>query len=121
MIKALYTSATGLAAQQTVLDTTSNNLANVNTTGFKRTQPDFQDLIYVTLRTPGSSASQGLGLPNGLQVGSGVRISGNTKILTPGNLNNTSNPLDVAIDGDGFLQINLPSGENRYTRDGGLQ
>ncbi len=121
MIKALYTSATGLAAQQTVVDSTANNLANVNTTGFKRSQPYFQDLLYVSQRRPGSDSAQGYQVPTGLQVGTGVRVSGNTKIFTPGSLNNTSNPLDVAIDGDGFFQVNLPNGDIRYTRDGGLQ
>jgi flagellar basal-body rod protein FlgG len=118
MIKALFTSATGMNAQQTMVDTTSNNLANVNTTGFKRMQPQFQDLIYVTQRTPGSTASQGLPLPTGLQIGSGVAISGNQKVFTPGTLNNTTNPYDVAVDGDGFFQVTLPSGEIRYTRAG---
>jgi flagellar basal-body rod protein FlgG len=118
MIKALFTSATGLAAQQTVVDSTSNNLANVNTTGFKRSQPDFQDLIYVTETSPGASNGTNVQSPVGLQVGSGVRISGNTKVFTPGTLDNTSNPLDVAIEGDGFFSVTLPSGDLRYTRDG---
>jgi flagellar basal-body rod protein FlgG len=118
MIKALFTSATGMNAQQTMVDTTSNNLANVNTTGFKRMQPQFQDLIYVTQRAPGSFATQGLPLPTGLQVGSGVAISGNQKVFTPGTLNNTTNPYDVAIDGDGFFQVVLPSGQIYYTRAG---
>lgn len=120
MIRALFTAATGLAAQQTVVDTTSNNLANVNTTGFKRSQPAFQDLLYVDNLVPNSYAAQGLSTPTGLQVGSGVRISGNTKIFTPGTLNNTTNPYDIAIDGDGFLQITMPNGDIRYTRDGSL-
>jgi flagellar basal-body rod protein FlgG len=118
MIKALFTSATGMNAQQTVVDTTSNNLANVNTTGFKRMQPEFQDLLYVTQRQPGSTASQGLPLPTGLQLGSGVAISGNMKIFTPGTLNSTNNPYNVAIDGDGFFQVTQPNGQLYYTRDG---
>jgi flagellar basal-body rod protein FlgG len=121
MIKALYTSATGMNAQQTVIDNTANNLANVNTNGFKRSQVNFQDLIYVTDQPPGSEAAQGLQLPNGTQVGSGVRVSGTTKIFTPGDLVNTGNPLDIAIEGDGFIQITLPNGEINYTRDGSLQ
>src|SRR5262249_23987614 len=121
MIKALYTSATGLAAQQTVVDSTANNIANINTTGFKRSQPDFQDLLYVTQRSPGSDAAQGYLVPTGLQVGSGTRVSGNTKVFTPGTLDNTSNPLDVAIEGDGFFKVVLPNGDIRYTRDGGLR
>ncbi len=121
MIKALYTSATGMNAQQTVIDNTANNLANVNTTGFKKGQADFQDLIYVTERVPGSEAAQGLQVPTGLQVGSGVRIAGITKIFTPGALVNTGNPLDIAIEGDGFLSVSMPNGDTRYTRDGALR
>jgi flagellar basal-body rod protein FlgG len=121
MIKALYTSATGLNAQATVIDNTANNLANVNTTGFKKGQADFQDLIYVNERTPGAEASQGLQVPTGVQIGSGVRVAGITKVFTGGALVNTQNPFDVAIQGDGFLEVILPSGERRYTRDGALR
>ncbi len=121
MIKALYTSATGLAAQQLVVDNTSNNLANANTTGFKRSQMDFQDLLYVTSRQPGAEAAQNLTVPSGLQIGSGVRPAGNTKLFTEGVLVNTGNALDVAIQGDGFLQVTLPNNEIRYTRAGTLQ
>jgi flagellar basal-body rod protein FlgG len=121
MIKALYTSATGLSAQQVAVDSTSNNLANVNTTAFKRSQPDFQDLLYVTQRAPGSESAQSVTSPQGLQIGSGVRVSGNTKIFSQGTLNNTSNKMDTAIDGDGFFKIQLPGGEIRYTRDGSFQ
>lgn len=121
MIKALFTSSTGMNAQQTVIDNTSNNLANVNTTGFKKGQADFQDLIYVTQRVPGSEAAQGLTVPTGLQIGSGVRVAGITKVFSPGAVVNTGNPLDVAIEGDGFFQVSLPNGETRYTRDGALR
>jgi flagellar basal-body rod protein FlgG len=121
MIKALFTSSTGMDAQQTVIDNTANNLANVNTTGFKKGQADFQDLLYVTQRTPGSEISSGLNVPTGLQVGSGVRVAGITKVFTAGALTNTGNPLDVAINGDGFFQVTLPNGEIRYTRDGSLR
>jgi flagellar basal-body rod protein FlgG len=121
MIKALFTSATGMNAQSTVIDNTANNLANVNTNGFKKGQADFQDLIYVNERTPGAEAAQGLQVPTGLQIGSGVRVSGITKVFTSGTLQNTANPLDVAIEGDGFFQVTLPSGETRYTRDGALR
>jgi flagellar basal-body rod protein FlgG len=121
MIRALFTSATGMNAQATVIDNTSNNLANVNTNGFKKGQADFQDLIYVTERVPGSEAFQGLQVPTGLQIGSGVRVAGITKVFTQGGLVNTQNPNDVAIEGQGFLQVTLPNGELRYTRDGALR
>jgi flagellar basal-body rod protein FlgG len=121
MIKALFTSATGMNAQTTVIDNTSNNLANVNTNGFKKGQADFQDLIYVNERTPGAEAAQGLQVPKGLQVGSGSRVASITKVFTQGALNNTENPLDISIEGQGFLQVTLPNGELRYTRDGALR
>ena len=121
MIKALFTSATGMTAQTTSIDNTANNIANVNTNGFKRGEVDFQDLIYVDLRPAGSTAAQGLQVPTGLQLGSGVRVADVTKIFTEGTLVNTQNPLDVAIEGEGFFQVTLPSGELRYTRDGALK
>ncbi len=121
MIKALYTSATGLNAQATMVDNTANNLANINTNGFKKSQVDFQDLIYVTERAPGSEAAAGLQVPVGLQIGSGVRVAGTTKVYTPGTLANTQNPLDVAIEGDGFFQVKLPNGDTLYTRDGAFR
>lgn len=121
MIKALFTSATGMNAQSTTIDNVANNLANVNTNGFKKGQADFQDLIYVNEKTPGSEGAQGLQAPTGLQVGSGARVAGITKVFTQGGLVNTQNPLDVSIEGQGFLQVTLPSGEVRYTRDGALR
>lgn len=121
MIRALFTSATGMNVQSTVIDNTSNNLANVNTNGFKKGQADFQDLLYVTERVPGSEAAQGLQVPTGLQIGSGARVAGITKVFTSGSLTNTANPLDLAIEGDGFIQVVLPNGERRYTRDGALR
>ena len=121
MIKALFTSAAGMKAQQLVVDNTANNLANVNTTGFKRSQVDFQDLLYVTKRSAGTEAAQGLQIPTGLQIGSGVRPAANTKVFSEGVLENTDNKLDVAIEGEGFLQITVPSGETRYSRDGALR
>ena len=121
MLKALYTSATGLNAQQLVVDNTANNLANSNTTGFKQSAVDFEDLIYETTRQPGSEITQNLQTPIGLQIGSGVRVTGTTKLFTEGNLQNTNNPLNIAIQGDGFLKVVLPSGDFRYTRDGNLQ
>jgi flagellar basal-body rod protein FlgG len=121
VIRALFTSATGMNAQSTALDNTSNNLANVNTNGFKRGEATFQDLLYVNQEAPGGQVAQGLQNPTGLQIGSGVRVSGITKIFSTGALVNTNNPFDVAIEGEGFFQVTLPNGEQRYTRDGALR
>lgn len=121
MIRALYTSATGMNAQTVNLDNTANNLANINTTGYKKSEVSFQDLLYYNQQTPGGAAAQGLQLPTGIQIGSGTRVSGIFKIFTPGALTNTQNPLDVAIEGDGFFQVLLPNGEIRYTRDGSFR
>jgi flagellar basal-body rod protein FlgG len=118
MIRAFNTSATGMSAQQLVLDNTANNLANLNTTGFKRSVVDFQDLLYSNLRQPGSDSSQGQQVPTGLQIGNGVRVAGNSKIFTTGAADNTGNALDIAIEGNGFFTINTGSGTLRYTRDG---
>lgn len=121
MLRGLYTSATGMKAQELMIDNTANNLANVNTTGFKRSQVDFADLLYTTLQQAGTSAAAGQTTPTGLQVGSGVRAVGTTKIFSNGPMNQTDNKLDVAIEGDGFLKVLLPSGEQRYTRAGNLK
>jgi flagellar basal-body rod protein FlgG len=121
VIKALFTSATGMSAQSTLIDNTSNNLANVNTNGFKKGEVSFQDLVYVNAQAPGTNAAQGLTVPTGLQIGSGSRVSGVTKIFSEGTLSSTQNPFDVAISGDGFFQVTLPNGELRYTRDGALR
>ncbi len=118
MIKALYTSATGMNAQTTYLDNTSNNIANVNTTGFKKGVVQFQDLLYINRVAPGSFGAQGLNVPTGLQIGSGTMVSGITKIFSTGSMVNTTNPYDIAIEGDGFFQVTLPDGEIWYTRDG---
>lgn len=121
MIKALFTSASGMLAQQTVVDTTANNLANVDTTGFKRSQVEFQDLLYQNVRAPGTQGATGLEVPTGIQIGSGVRTAGISKIFTAGSVENTSNELDLAINGDGFFQVQMPNGETRYTRDGSFR
>jgi flagellar basal-body rod protein FlgG len=110
-----------MTAQQALLDTTANNLANVNTNGFKKMELDFQDLIYNTVEAPGAQASQGLQIPTGLQFGNGTRVAGTTKLFTEGVLENTTNQFDIAIEGQGFIQVNLPDGSIRYTRDGALQ
>ncbi len=121
MIRAMFTASTGMNAQSTQIDTISNNLANVNTNGFKRNQIDFQDLLYVNEVSPGAVATQGQQVPSGLQIGSGVRVSGTPKSFSQGSLVNTGNSLDVSINGQGFLQVTLPNGQTRYTRDGALQ
>src|SRR5579871_2319315 len=108
MIRAFHTSASGMIAQQFVVDNTANNLANVNTTGFKKSQVDFQDLIYLNLRQPGTEQIQGQQVPTGLQIGNGVRVAGNTKLFTTGTITATGDPLNVAIEGDGFFQITFP-------------
>jgi len=119
MLKSLYTSATGMKAQQTMVDTIANNIANVNTAGFKRSQPVFEDLLYVTLQSPGlAKDATGTASPIGLQVGSGARVSGSNKIYTPGVLEGSQRNLDVAIEGDGFFQVLLPDSTVGYTRDG---
>ena len=121
MMKSLYTSATGMQAQQVVVDTTANNLANVDTTGFKRSEVQFQDLLYQTIRAAGTLGATGAEVPTGIQIGSGVRTSGISKIFTPGVVQNTGNDYDVSIQGDGFFQIMMPDGNFRYTRDGSFR
>jgi flagellar basal-body rod protein FlgG len=121
MIRSLWISKTGLEAQQTQMDTISNNLANVSTTGFKRSRTVFEDLLYQNLRQPGEASSQQTSSPSGLQVGTGVRPVATERIHTQGNLQQTGNKLDVAISGEGFLQILMPDGSIAYTRDGSFQ
>ncbi len=119
MLKSLYTTATGMKAQQTMVDMIANNIANVNTAGFKKSQASFEDLLYVTIESPGlRQDSTGTSAPIGLQIGSGSRLSGTTKIYTPGTLEITERSLDIAIDGNGFFQVVLPDGNTGYTRDG---
>src|SRR2546423_15034865 len=101
MIRAFNSSATGMAAQQMVLDNTANNLANLNTTGFKRSQVEFQDLIYSHLRRPGEQTVQGQQVPTGIQIGNGVRVAATTRLFTNGAVENTGNSLDIAIEGAG--------------------
>ena len=121
MMKSLYTSATGMQAHQTVVDVTANNLANVDTTGFKRSQVEFQDLLYQTVRAAGTQGAIGYEVPTGIQIGSGVRTSGISKVFTPGVLENTNNDFDISIQGQGFFQILMPNGDFRYTRDGSFR
>jgi len=121
MIRSLWIAKTGLEAQQTQMDTISNNLANVNTSGFKRSRTVFEDLLYQNLRKPGEQTSQQSSTPSGLQVGTGVRPVATERIHTQGNVQQTGNKLDVAINGEGFLPVLMPNGEVGYTRDGSFQ
>lgn len=121
MIRSLWISKTGLDAQQTQMDVISNNLANVSTNGFKRSRAVFEDLLYQTLRQPGAQSSQQTQIPSGLQIGTGVRPVAAERIHTQGNLQQTGNSLDVAIQGAGFFQVLLPDGTTGYTRDGSFQ
>lgn len=121
MHPALWVSKTGLSAQDTNMSTISNNLANVNTTGFKRDRAVFQDLLYQINRQPGGLTTQNSELPSGLQLGTGVRVVGTAKQFTQGNLQITEQPLDMAVNGRGFFQVLLPDGQIAYTRDGQFQ
>ncbi|MBS3805749.1 MAG: flagellar basal-body rod protein FlgG [Oleiphilaceae bacterium] len=121
MHPALWVSKTGLSAQDTNMSTISNNLANVNTIGFKRDRAVFQDLLYQIDRQPGGMNTQNSELPSGLQLGTGVRVVGTAKQFSQGNLQVTEQPLDMAVDGRGFFQIELPDGDIAYTRDGQFQ
>lgn len=121
MLRAFYSSATGMRAQEMLIDNTANNLANVNTTGFKRSQLDFADLLYATERTAGSEVASGQVSPIGLQIGSGVRVVGTSKVFSQGTLQETGIPTDVAIEGDGFFRIEMPGGGERFTRDGSFR
>ena len=120
MLRAFSTAATGMSAQQMMVDTIANNLANINTTGFKRSQINFQDLLYVTMNEAGTEVASGIVTPTGLEIGSGVRAASNVKVFTEGELQSTGNNLDIAISGEGFLQVVMPDGQLRYTRDGSL-
>lgn len=117
-MRALFTAATGMGAQQIRIDAIANNLANLNTTGFKQMRAEFQDLLYETLRAPGATSTAGATLPTGVQLGHGVRLAASSRIFTQGERQSTGNELDLAIDGDGFFQIQKPGGETLYTRDG---
>ncbi|MBP7651824.1 flagellar basal-body rod protein FlgG [Candidatus Dependentiae bacterium] len=121
MMLSLWTSASGMNAQQFNVDVISNNMANVNTTGFKRDRVDFADLMYQKLVVPGTPAGQGSVIPTGTQVGLGSRVTATQKTYTQGSVRRTENPMDMAIEGDGFFQILLPDGTIAYTRDGSFK
>ena len=121
MIRSLWISKTGLDAQQTQMDVIANNLANVSTNGFKRSRAVFEDLLYQNIRQPGAQSSQQTQLPSGLQLGTGVRSVATERNFTQGNLQETGNSKDIAIQGEGFFQVLLPDGATAYTRDGSFQ
>lgn len=118
MIRALHSASTGMKAQQTYIDVVSNNLANVNTNGFKRSRANFQDLIYQMEQAPGVATTQATQAPSGIQVGIGVRTASTQKEFSIGSIKATGSLTDVAINGDGFFQIQMPNGTTGFTRDG---
>ena len=121
MMTSLFTSATGMSAQQSQIDTIANNLANVNTNGFKQTRNNFQDLLYSNELVPGSATSSNTMSPTGLHKGDGVKLIGTQKIFSQGNLTHTGHNLDISIDGEGFFQVLRPNGTIAYARDGAWQ
>ncbi|MDQ6971367.1 MAG: flagellar basal-body rod protein FlgG [Mariprofundaceae bacterium] len=118
MMRSLWTAATGMTAQALNVDVISNNLANVNTAGFKRGRANFQDLMYQQVSAAGSQNSAGNEVPSGVQVGLGVRTAGVSRIFSEGSFQQTGNPLDMAIEGRGFFEVQLPNGDPGYTRAG---
>jgi len=121
MMRSLWTAASGMTGQQFNIDTISNNLSNVNTTGFKKNRPDFEDLLYQTIRTAGTPATEETLVPVGVQVGHGVKVAATQKLFTQGALKNTGNIGDVAIEGEGFFRALLYDGTYGYTRDGSFK
>jgi len=121
MMRSLWSAASGMTAQQFSIDTIANNLANVNTTGFKKSRVDFQDLLYQSVRYAGTPVSAGAQIPTGIQLGHGVRPVATQKMFSQGTFMQTNNALDVVIEGDGFFQVLLPDGTIAYTRDGAFK
>ena len=121
MIRAIWTAASGMQAQQLSIDVIANNLANVNTAGFKRSRVDFQDLLYQTLRPAGAAGSGGSQIPTGMQLGHGVRPSAIQRLFLQGDYQQTQNELDVAIEGSGFFQVSRSDGQVAYTRAGAFK
>jgi flagellar basal-body rod protein FlgG len=120
-MRSLWTSTTGMSAQNLNMDVIANNLANVSTTGFKKSRADFQDLLYQIMKVPGSPTSADTKSPTGIQVGLGVKPAAITKVFTEGDIVQTQNTLDVAIEGAGFFQVTMPDGNTAYTRSGNLK
>src|SRR3954470_4849867 len=121
MLRALYSSAAGMQSQQINLDVIANNLANVNTTGFKKSKAEFQDLLYQNTRTAGSETGAGNQLPTGVQIGHGSKLVATSKVFTTGELTQTQEQLDIAIKGDGFFEVQTAAGDKAYTRDGSFK
>lgn len=121
MIRSLWTGTTGMNAQQLNMDVIANNLANTSTTGFKKSRADFQDLMYQIMKVPGSQSSADTQTPTGIQIGLGVRPAAVQKIFTEGDIIQTGNELDVAIEGAGFFQVEMPNGTTAYTRSGSFK
>ncbi|MBE0495028.1 MAG: flagellar basal-body rod protein FlgG [Campylobacterales bacterium] len=121
MIRSLYTAATGMKAQQLQIDTTSNNISNVNTIGYKKQRAEFADLFYQTMQYAGTATSATTQSPTGIEVGLGVRPTAITKIFTQGNFKETTSNLDLAITGKGFFQVQLPDGTTAFTRNGAFK
>jgi len=121
MLRSLFIAATGMEAQKLNIDIISNNLANVNTTGFKKSRADFQDLLYETFRLPGASSAEGSEIPSGIQVGMGVKPVAVQKLFQQGDFVQTGNNLDMVIEGDGFFQILMPDGTTSYSRAGAFK
>ncbi len=121
MIRSLFTAATGMEAQKINIDVIANNLANVNTVGYKKGRADFQELIYQNIKTPGAASAEGAQAPTGIQVGLGVKPIAVQKMFDQGDFMHTTNPLDLVIEGDGFFQISMPDGTVAYTRSGAFK
>ncbi len=121
MLRGLWTGATGMITQQTNIDVIANNLANVNTSGFKKSRANFEDLIYQTFKHPGTLSASGSEIPTGIQVGHGSKTTSVEKMFTEGDFQHTGNELDFAIEGKGFFKITLPDGTDAYTRDGSFK
>ena len=121
MMRALWSAASGMKTQQTQMDVIANNLANVNTTGNKKQRAEFQDLIYQNIRDAGAASGADNTYPTGLQIGLGSRLAATNRIFTQGNLQETGNPTDISIEGEGFFQILMPDGSTAYTRDGSFK
>lgn len=121
MLRALYSAAAGMQSQQTNLDVISNNLANVNTTGFKKIKAEFQDLLYTTVQSPGAEQGNGNRLPTGVQIGHGSKLVATSRLFTTGELTSTGERMDVAVKGDGFFEVQLSDGSKAFTRAGSLK